>query len=51
MEIPVVAIKFKTKKHESTVVIGHCRQWHKPREESPNNKEGIKHQKARFENF
>ena len=46
---PIVAIKTKTRKHESTVIIGHYRQWKMPGEESPNNKEGIKRQKNHLE--
>ena len=51
VENPLVAIKTKTKKHESTIIIGHHRQWRMPGEESPNNKEGIKRQKSQFESF
>ena len=48
---PIVAIKIKTKKYESTMVICHYRQCKLPGEDNSNSKEGISKHKKRLEYF
>ena len=48
---PIVAVRFKSKKHETTILLGHYRQWRMPGEGPANDSKGIKIQKERFEEF
>ena len=39
---PIVAVRFKSKKHETTILLGHYRQWRMPGEGPANDSKGIK---------
>ena len=48
---PVVAIRIKTRKHQTSTIIGHYRHRRLPGEGLANDTKGIKNQKLRLESF